>query len=66
MDGPNHYQEAERLLATHSTAPANELVARAQVHAQLALAAAVIYTTPWLSGSDRGSMRLEAWFEVLG
>ncbi|MBZ5736473.1 hypothetical protein K8Z61_18435 [Nocardioides sp. TRM66260-LWL] len=44
MDGPSHYTAAEQLLARHTMGeePRPDLVARAQVHATLAHAAAVI------------------------
>ena len=53
MTGPEHYSEAEYMLqmATNQLAgddgidDANRLIARAQVHATLALAAATIFDT---------------------
>ena len=46
MDGPQHYQEAEQLLQAATTDPATApaLIAQAQVHALLALAATAIAT----------------------
>jgi hypothetical protein len=45
MNGPGHYEAAETLLElaveTHDGRPGNTCLARAQVHATLALAAAV-------------------------
>jgi hypothetical protein len=45
MTGPDHYAEAERLpenpYDSRTSAPQPDLVARAQVHAVLALAAAI-------------------------
>lgn len=38
--GPEHYREAERLLKARPTAPVENVLAAAQVHATLALAAA--------------------------
>jgi len=52
MSGPEHYQEAERLLATANqrgnanSAHEDRLTARAQVHATLALAAATGLMVP--------------------
>ena len=53
MTGPGHYQEAERLVAgilegryDESERPGSELLAIAQVHATLALAAATAVTSP--------------------
>lgn len=50
MDGPFHYQEAERLLAglyeQRGTEQQSVLLAAAQVHASLALAAAWNETAP--------------------
>jgi hypothetical protein len=49
MTGPEHYREAERLLAErhelleYSSDPCTELLAEAQVHATLALAAATAH-----------------------
>lgn len=71
MTGPQHYQEAERLLKVVDS-PAGErdlqgsayLIARAQVHATLALTAASAYPamlTYW--GPDEGDTR--EWAGVL-
>ena len=64
MDGPSHYREAERLLASDPACPCERtdcehgraLVTRAQVHATLALAAATA-----LHGEDPSGI---AWLEV--
>lgn len=63
MTGPEHYREAERLVAlAHDMADqkhqerADFIIARAQVHATLALAAATIDTT--------ASVRGPAWIEA--
>lgn len=47
MDGPQHYREAERLIQAVTTDPATAsvLIAQAQVHALLALAAATAIGT---------------------
>jgi hypothetical protein len=60
MTGPEHYQEAEQLLRSYpeaGTAVVERRIARAQVHAILALAAA----TALHSVSDS-----HAWAEVAG
>lgn len=69
MTGPEHYREAERLLAEafddSETASAKEILAEAQVHATLALAAATALNVAsgsampdpdWLAWRDAASM----------
>ena len=56
--GPDHYRLAEQLLA-HDRPPTGEMLAIAQVHAMLALAAATA-----LVGGDR--IEADAWPEVAG
>ena len=55
MTGPEHYREAERLLVGQ---PTNAILAIAQVHATLALAAA--------TGIDGGYLEETAWDHVAG
>ena len=65
MKGPNHYLNAERLItkACHATNPddAAFLMAEAQVHATLALAAATLHSGSHDDGSGASSDR---WREV--
>ena len=65
MTGPEHYQEAERLVAgilagryDESERPGSELLAIAAVHAALALAAA--------TAIGRSRLDEEAWLEAAG
>lgn len=68
MSGPEHYTEAERLLAL---APALDPVAEAQVHATLALVAALVETRQvgpvegW-GGHDVSVENVYAWREAAG
>ncbi|MFD9905602.1 hypothetical protein [Streptomyces sp. NPDC059063] len=73
MTGPEHYREAERLLAaaiedSHTTfegrdPKADRAIAEAQVHATLALAAATALVTP----SQRAAVRtIRAWHDIAG
>ena len=55
MTGPEHYREAERLLVGQ---PTSAIIATAQVHATLALAAA--------TGIDGGFFEVTAWDRVAG
>ena len=57
MTGPEHYREAERLL---DLAPDQMLVARAQVHATLALAAAAAIGSSDLPSGDWDDWRFVA------
>lgn len=82
MTGPEHYRKAEILLAgsvqrvtpwgdTGWVAPTPEQVARAQVHATLALAAATARaaTQIWHSGGSMAAMPsedAEAWQDAAG
>lgn len=65
--GPEHYREAEKLLAeameTHDGQPADTCLARAQVHAILALAAATA-----LNDHEEGLPRSDwhVWQDVAG
>jgi hypothetical protein len=72
MTGPDHYREAERLIAEQAkvtrlhddTCPeADRMLAEAQVHATLALAAATA-----LNDNDGGmpSVDFKAWDDVAG
>lgn len=76
MTGPEHYREAERLLAEGlhvlgedgPLTGAAEPLAAAQVHATLALAAATAMAHPYRSG-ERIGMSLEdfrAWDKACG
>jgi hypothetical protein len=65
MTGPEHYREAEKLLAAqyvpnsnvvHADADA-EVIAMAQVHATLALAAATVSLPTDLGADDRDDWR---------
>jgi hypothetical protein len=56
--GPDHYRLAEELLVRHGP-PTREMLAIAQVHAVLTLAAA---TAP----ADGGRIEADAWREVAG
>lgn len=62
MDGPFHYREAERLLhfavETHEGQPADTNIARAQVHATLALTMAVAFKP-----GGEGGINDQAWKE---
>jgi hypothetical protein len=70
MTGPEHYREAERLLGeaveTHDGQPADTCLARAQVHATLALAAANALTGPVAAGLYDEQPDLVAWTEAAG
>jgi len=67
MTGPEHYRLAEELLTeaceTHDGQPADTNIARAQVHATLALAAATA-----LNDAEGGLSKLdwEAWRDTAG
>ncbi|MFE0808160.1 hypothetical protein ACFW34_11840 [Streptomyces sp. NPDC058848] len=73
MTGPEHYREAERLLAVAASSDqttyeganpeADRTIAEAQVHATLALAAATA-----MSGTQNGMARVDfnAWGAVAG
>jgi hypothetical protein len=66
MTGPEHYREAERrlLMAWEEDSPqerSTQLVAEAQVHATLALAAATAYHVVATSVDDR-----EEWGKAIG
>ncbi len=68
MNGPKHYRKAEKLLeeALGQNRPVyNDLVAAAQVHATLALAAATAYPAvrAWI-GDDEGRRDGLGWSEV--
>jgi hypothetical protein len=56
--GPDHYRLAEELLARDGP-PTSEMLATAQVHAMLALAAATALP-------DSGRIEADAWREVAG
>ena len=56
--GPDHYRLAEELLARDGP-PTGEMLATAQVHAMLALAAATAL-------ADVGRIEADAWREVAG
>lgn len=75
MTGPEHYIEAERLLAEASTDGADgtyfvrpESLAAAQVHATLALAAATAMGAPVDSDNEGGMPPRDAnaWWKVAG
>lgn len=70
MDGVFHYRQAERLLAeadeTHDGQPADTNIARAQVHATLALAAATALLGPVAAGGYADDKDLKAWAEAAG
>lgn len=72
MTGPEHYLEAERLLAIEATIPANndetnpaamQTIAEAHIHATLALAAATALT---IGHEDDVAETLSAWHKVAG
>ena len=68
MTGPEHYREAERLLAEdvdYSTPDDTALVlAHAQVHATLALAAATAADQATAYDGDEGYARTRGWAGV--
>jgi hypothetical protein len=71
MTGPEHYKEAERLLPlAHDLADqghqvrADFIVARAQVHATLALAAATAAAQATAYDGDEHSSRARGWAGV--
>ncbi|MEV7006821.1 hypothetical protein [Streptosporangium sp. NPDC051022] len=79
MNGPEHYRAAEQLLSTASFVRSPEdptpvmdpavhaaLVARAQVHATLALAAATALTGSMAAQSYTDEPELRVWHEVAG
>lgn len=61
MTGPQHYQEAERLLSIAGDTPDAQaaLHAEAQVHATLALTAATVQDAVSIDGQDA-----DRWAEV--
>nr|WP_119589208.1 hypothetical protein [Streptomyces scabiei] len=69
--GPEHYDQAEKLLEESATAlhpsDAARIIAEAQVHATLALAAATAMSAP-VEGSEAGmgSPEFAAWYEIAG
>lgn len=77
MTGPEHYREAERLLAESQTivrpydeghCEADRTIAEAQVHATLALAAVTAMSAPVDGESDSGLpvRDCKAWYEAAG
>lgn len=67
MNGPEHYREAERRLAqAHEVEGefADYLMAKAQVHATLALAAATAATQATAYDGDEYSARSRGWAGV--
>lgn len=72
MNGPDHYREAKRLLTEsrdilrpndEGPCEADRMIAEAQVHATLALAAATALATP----STRAAVRtMNAWHDAAG
>lgn len=63
MNGPEHYTEAEHLLAASAQTDAEVAmwqVAQAQVHATLALAAAVLTAAEVIAGPARGQSEYRA------
>lgn len=76
MTGPEHYREAERLLAESRAelrpndeghCEADRTIAEAQVHALLALTAATAMQAP-VDGSEpgMGSAEYSAWYRAAG
>lgn len=66
MTGPEHFAEAERLLAASHTSgsdDARHVIARAQVHATLAQTAAIITQTRDLAES--AELNVDDWLEAL-
>lgn len=64
MTGPEHFAEAERLLATgRGRDDARHVIARAQVHATLAQTAAIITQTRDLAES--AELNVDDWLEAL-
>jgi len=70
MNGPDHYRKAEELLVsaveTHEGGPADTNLARAQVHATLALAAATALTGAASAGNFDEQPDLDAWIKAAG
>ena len=70
MTGPEHYREAERLVAAVSTGElTGDALARAQVHAALALAAATAMAAqPQGDGLAPAMPTADAheWYDVIG
>jgi len=75
--GPEHYAEAERLLARriveaipsgtpYEAPPTTDMVLQALVHATLALAAATWANEPDPNGSGQSVRNFRAWDEVCG
>jgi hypothetical protein len=76
MNGPEHYTEAERLLAgrtvipevqaPYHVTPTADDIAAAQVHATLALAAATVTAADVAAAAgDVGSRGLDRWHDAL-
>jgi len=70
MTGPEHYEEAERLINDarhdHDRDRATYLLAEAQVHATLALAAATALSDPTRSGPRTTIPEWNAWQQASG
>ncbi|MFJ9890844.1 hypothetical protein ACIQRW_34035 [Streptomyces sp. NPDC091287] len=74
MNGPEHYREAERLLAEADTilrpydegpCEADRVLAAAQVHASLALTAVTVeQAANTASAADINSLTLDAWYPL--